>query len=198
MKFIPLHIRLRGPIAAALKEKLNIFNPHALPCIEKVTVNVGINRTKMEGKEMMEYIVASLKQITGQHPSLRAARKSISNFKVRGGAIVGAKVTLRGRKMEDFLDRLIHVALPRVRDFRGIPPQLDGHGNLNIGIFEHSIFPEVTVPDAKKIFGLQITLTTTTDSDMEAMALLRAIGIPFQKEGVGKGEKKHFAASPRS
>ena len=183
MPFIPLHDRLRGPIPASLKESLHIENIHALPRIRKVTVNVGINRTKMEGKEMLEYVIQCLKQMTGQHPSLRAARKSISNFKVREGGVVGAQVTLRGKHMENFLDRLIHVALPRVRDFRGISPTLDGHGNLSIGIREHSIYPEVTVSDAKKIFSFQVTITTTAKNDEEALALFREIGIPFKKEG---------------
>lgn len=183
MKFLSLHTRLRGQVAEGLKQKLNIRNTLALPRIEKVTVNVGINKSKMEGKEVLEYIEESLKKITGQKPVFRSTRKSISNFKIRQGTIVGALVTLRGKRMEAFLDRLLHVALPRVRDFRGTPMALDGHGNYSIGIREHTVFPEVPPPaDASKIFGMQVTLTTSAKDDTEARALLKALGMPFRKD----------------
>jgi len=183
MKFISLHERLRGSIAEELKQKLHVQNTLALPRLEKVTVNVGINKSKMEGKEILDYIQESLKRITGQKPIFRATRKSISNFKIREGVIVGAMVTLRGKRMEAFLDRLIHVALPRVRDFRGTPVSLDGHGNYSIGFKEHTVFPEVPPPsEAGKIFGLQVTLKTTAKNDDTARALLTAIGVPFRKE----------------
>jgi large subunit ribosomal protein L5 len=183
MKFVSLHDRLRGPVATTLREKLHVQNVHALPRIQKVTVNVGINRSKMEGKEVLEYIEESLKKITGQKPAFRTAKKAISNFKIREGLVVGAMVTLRGRRMEAFLDKLFHVALPRVRDFRGVTSKLDGQGNYSIGLKEHTVFPEVPPPaDAAKIFGLQITLTTTAETDQAAKALLDAIGVPFRKE----------------
>ena len=181
MKFQSLQDRLRGPIADALKEKLSIDNVMALPRVEKVTVNVGLNRAKMDNAEMQEYVVESLKLITGQKPALRTAKKAISNFKVREGMIVGAQVTLRGKHMYDFLDRLLHIALPRVRDFRGLKSKLDGHGNYSIGIVEHSVFPEVPLPDASKIFGMQVTITTTADTDEEAVVLLKEIGVPFKR-----------------
>lgn len=197
MSFAPLAQRLRGPVATLLKEKLHVQNVHALPRIEKVTVNVGINREKMEGKEMLEYIEDSLKRITGQKPMLRPSRKSISNFKIREGLIVGAMVTLRGKRMEAFLDRLLHTALPRVRDFRGLTTKLDGQGNYSIGLREHTVFPEVQPPsEANRIFGLQITLTTTAHSDAAARALLEAIGVPFRKEK-GEPEPKRPKAASR-
>lgn len=188
MTFASLHDRLRGPIAETLKQKLGMQNIHSLPRIEKVTVSVGINKSKLDSKEMHEYVADSLKLITGQKPVFRIARKAVSNFKIREGSIVGAMVTLRGKQMETFLDKLIHVALPRVRDFRGIGTNLDGHGNYSIGLKEHTVFPEVPPPDASKVFGLEVTITTTTLSDDEARALFVAMGMPFRKEK-GKGEK---------
>ncbi len=191
MAFSSLHERLRGPIAETLKQKLGMQNIHSLPRIEKVTVSVGINKSKLDSKEMHEYVADSLKLITGQKPVFRTARKAVSNFKIREGSIVGAMVTLRGKHMEAFLDKLIHVALPRVRDFRGIGTNLDGHGNYSIGLKEHTVFPEVPPPDASKVFGLEVTITTTTLSDDEARALFVAMGMPFRKEKEkGKTQKE--------
>ena len=191
MAYTSLHDRLRGPIAKDLKKDLGIKNTYALPRIEKVVVNVGINKSKMDSKEMHAYVIDSLAQITGQKPVVTKARVAISNFKTREGMIVGAMVTLRGRQMEEFLDRLISYALPRIRDFRGVTTNFDGHGNYAIGIQDHSVFPEVPLPDAKQIFGLQVQITTTTDSDKEAKVLLKAIGMPFKKEQKeGKEEKE--------
>ncbi|MBU2213140.1 50S ribosomal protein L5 [Patescibacteria group bacterium] len=190
MKFASLHDRLRGPIAQDMKKELKIRNYYALPRIEKVVVNVGINKSKMDSKEMHAYIADCLMKITGQKPVFTKTRTAISNFKTREGMVVGAMVTLRGKKMEEFLDRLLHYALPRVRDFRGISANLDGHGNFAIGIRDHSIFPEVPLPDVKQLFGLQIQITTTTDSDDEARALLKSIGMPFKKEKEENKEKE--------
>ncbi len=187
MKFVSLQDRLKGPIADSLKKRLKQENTLALPRIEKVTVNVGINKSKMDSKEMHAYIVESLMQITGQKPVFRMARKAVSNFKTREGSIVGAQVTLRGKSMMSFLDRLLHVALPRVRDFRGVTTKLDGHGNYSIGLKEHTAFPEIASPDASKIFGLQVTITTTAETDEEAIALLEEMKVPFRK--VKKDEK---------
>jgi len=182
MKFASLHDRLRGPIAENLKKELKISNYYALPQIEKVVVNVGINKSKMDSKEMQAYIADCLTKITGQKPVFTKTRMAISNFKTREGMVVGAMVTLRGKKMEEFLDRLLHYSLPRVRDFRGVTTNLDGKGNFSIGIRDHSIFPEVPLPEAKQIFGMQIQITTTTESDEEARALLKQMGMPFKKE----------------
>lgn len=179
MAYVSLHDRLRGPIAKALQEELKVKNIHAVPRITKVIVNVGINKTKMDSKEMHEYIVDILKKITGQKPVMRTTRKAISNFKTREGLIVGAMVTLRGRRMEEFLDRLISYILPRIRDFRGLPTKLDGQGNYAIGLKDHTIFPEVPPADAQKIFGMQIQLTTTAKTDERGRALLKQLGMPF-------------------
>ena len=182
MKYESLHDRLRGSIATHLKKELNVKNTLALPRLEKIIVNVGINRTKMEGKEMQEYIVDSLARITGQKPVLRLSRKAISNFKIRQGLVVGAMVTLRGKHMEAFLDRLVSYVLPRIRDFRGLPSKMDGHGNYAIGLKEHSVFPEIPAIDLQKSFGLQIQITTTAGDDVSAKALLRQIGLPLRPE----------------
>ena len=182
MAYATLHDRLRGPIADALKKELGIKNLHALPRIEKVIVNVGINRSNMEGKEMQELIQESLMKITGQKPIVRPSRKAISNFKIRKGLIVGSMVTLRGKQMEAFLDRLISYVLPRIRDFRGLPTKLDGHGNYAIGLRDHSVFPEIPAGDVAKTFGMQIQITTTAKNDEQARALLKQIGMPFRPD----------------
>ena len=182
MAYATLHDRLRGPILKALQKKLKQENINALPRIEKVVINTGLNKSKMDSKEMHEYVIQSLTKITGQKPVLRRTNKAISNFKTRVGMIVGVSVTLRGKQMEEFLDRLLSYALPRIRDFRGLPRKLDGHGNYAIGIRDHSIFPEVPAPDAKQIFGLQIQITTTAKNDAEAMALFKELGIPFRPD----------------
>ncbi len=181
-KYNSLHQRLRGPIAEALKKDLAISNVHALPRLQKVIVNVGINKTKMDSKEMHEFIADVLKRITGQKPILRGARIAISNFKTRKGLTVGAMVTLRGKRMEEFLDRLISYVLPRIRDFRGLPVKLDGRGNYAIGLRDHTIFPEAPGVEAGKIFGMQIQIATTAGRDDRGRALLKHMGMPFTPE----------------
>lgn len=180
--YVTLHDRLRGPIRESLKEQLKITNIHALPRIEKVIVNVGINKSKMDSKELHAYIGESLGIITGLKPVYTRARIAISNFKTREGLVVGAKVTLRGRRMEEFLDRLVSTALPRIRDFRGLPTRLDGKGNYAIGLRDHSIFPEIAPPEPGKIFGMQIQISTTAKNDAAATALLKLLGMPFKPE----------------
>jgi large subunit ribosomal protein L5 len=179
MTYVSLHDRLRGPITEALKKELGVTNIHALPRLQKVIVNVGLNKTKMDSKELHEYIGESLRLITGQKPVYVATNKAISNFKTRKGLIVGVKVTLRGRQMEEFVDRLVSYVLPRIRDFRGLPTKLDGRGNYAIGLNDHSIFPEIAPPEANKIFGMQIQITTNAGSDEAGRALLKQIGMPF-------------------
>lgn len=181
MAYETLHQRLRGPVVKALKEKLGTGNTHALPQLDKVVVNVGINKSKMDSKEMHAYIEDCLMRITGQKPVFTRARQAISNFKTRTGMVVGCRVTLRGQNMEEFLDRLLSYGLPRIRDFRGLPTKLDGNGNYSIGLRDHSIFPEVPPPDAKQIFGLQVVISTTAQNDEEGMALLKEIGVPFRR-----------------
>ncbi len=179
MAYASLHDRLRTEIAKNLQKELKAKNLHALPRLQKVTVNVGINKTKMDSKELHEYIAQSLQAITGQKPVFTRAKKAISSFKTREGITVGAMVTLRGRRMEEFLDRLVSYVLPRIRDFRGLPMKLDGRGNYAIGLRDHTIFPEVPPVEAGRIFGLQIQLTISGGSDDASAALLRQIGMPF-------------------
>jgi len=195
MTYASLHSRLRGPISKELSSQLKIVNAHALPRIVKVVVNVGINRSKMEGKEMQEYIGDCLMRITGQKPVFTRSRKAISNFKIRIGMVVGATVTLRGQRMEWFLDRLLSYALPRVRDFRGVSTKFDGHGNYTLGIRDHSIFPEVPPTDAKQLFGLEVVIVTTAENDDHARALLTAVGMPFRK---GKAEQEAAEKAART
>lgn len=185
MAYSSLHDRLRGPIAKALQEELKIENMHALPRLQKVIVNVGINRSTMEGKDVQETITDALMKITGQKPILRPARKAISNFKIRKGLVVGAMVTLRGKRMEAFLDRLVSYVLPRIRDFRGLPAKLDGHGNYALGLKDHSVFPEIPAGDVTKSFGMQIQITTTAGNDEAAKVLLKHIGMPLKPERRG-------------
>lgn len=182
MSYTPLHDRLRGDIAKALQAELGVTNLHALPRVTKVIVNVGINKTKMDSKEMHQFIAETLAKITGQKPVFRQTRKAISNFKTRVGLTVGAMVTLRGQRMEEFLDRLLSYALPRIRDFRGLPVRLDGKGNYAIGLRDHTIFPEVPSVESGKIFGMQIQISTTAKDDREGAALLRHLGMPFVRE----------------
>lgn len=200
MAYSTFHDRLRGPITSAVQKDLGIKNVNAAPRIEKVTVNVGINKSKMDSKDTREYIEKMLMSITGQKPVFTKARIAISNFKTRQGMVVGAKVTLRGKNMEHFLDRLISYAIPRIRDFRGLPTKLDGKGNYSIGLRDHSIFPEVPAPDAGQIFNMQIVITTTANDDKEGMALMKNIGMPFKRNEAAdaarhKAEKEAKAAS---
>ncbi|MBP9773207.1 MAG: 50S ribosomal protein L5 [Candidatus Peribacteraceae bacterium] len=181
MAYVPLQKRLRTDIAESLKKELKIDNVNALPRISKVIVNVGLNQGKYSAKDMQAFIAESLAIITGQKASVRRSKKAISNFNIRENLVVGMATTLRGKQMYNFLDRLLHYALPRIRDFRGLPSKLDGHGNYAIGLTDQSIFPEIAAPDAHKIFGLQIQITTTAKNDTEGAALLKQIGMPFRK-----------------
>ncbi|TSC58716.1 MAG: large subunit ribosomal protein L5 [Candidatus Peregrinibacteria bacterium Greene0416_19] len=198
MSYASLHDRLRTDVVKVLKKELGVDNVHALPHIQKMVVNVGINKTKMDSKEMHEYIGDILKRITGQKPVFRKTRKAISNFKTREGSVVGAMVTLRGHCMEAFLDRLLSYVLPRIRDFRGLPTKLDGHGNYAIGLKDHTIFPEVPSVDAAKIFGLQIQITTTAGDDTRGRALLKAIGMPFTPERPASARQSKSTAEQAS
>lgn len=181
MAFVPLQKRLKTDIATALKRELGVTNTLALPRITKVVVNVGLNQKKYSSKDIQQFIMDSLATITGQRPSVRKARMSISNFNIRENMVVGMRVTLRGKRMYQFLDRLINYALPRIRDFRGLTPKLDGRGNFAIGLSDQSIFPEVPAPEANKIFGMQVQITTTAGNDERGSALLRQMGMPFKR-----------------
>ena len=188
MAFTPLQKRLKTDIAEALKKELKVTNLHALPRITKVIVNVGLSQKKYSSKDMQQFIAESLATVTGQRPAIRRARKSISDFNIRENMIVGMMVTLRGKAMFSFLDRLINYALPRIRDFRGLSTKLDGQGNYAIGIIDQSIFPELPAPEANKIFGMQIQITTNAKTDERGFALLKECGLPFRRPAAKKAE----------
>jgi large subunit ribosomal protein L5 len=154
----------------------------AVPRLEKVTVNIGVGEAIVNAKTL-DAAVADLRAITGQQPAITRARKSISNFKLRQGMAIGCRVTLRRERMYEFLDRLMNVAMPRIRDFRGVTAKsCDGRGNFNIGIKEQLIFPEIDYDKIDKVRGLSISITTTAKSDAECIQLLREMGMPFRKE----------------
>ncbi len=176
-----LLVKYRKEVVPYLTKKFGYKSVMAVPKIEKVVVNVGFGRQMKEG-DVSEKMAAALTQIVGQKPILTKARQSIAGFKLREGMVIGAKATLRSHRMYDFIDRLISVALPRSRDFRGINPKsIDPKGNLTIGIKEDSIFPEISYETMKDVFGLEVTITTTANTPEEGEELLRAIGVPLKK-----------------
>lgn len=181
MAYVPLQKRLKTDIAKALKEELGVTNIHALPKIKKVIINVGLSTKKYGSKDIQQFIMESVTTIAHQKPAIRKSRMSISNFNIRENMVVGMMVTLRGKKMYNFLDRLVHYVLPRIRDFRGLNTKLDGRGSYSIGLTDQSIFPELPPPEATKIFGMQIQITTDAKTDERGMALLKQIGLPFKK-----------------
>jgi large subunit ribosomal protein L5 len=153
-----------------------------VPRIEKITVNMGVGEAKVNAKTL-DSAVDELTLITGQRARVTRAKKSIAGFKIRAGMPIGAKVTLRGARMWEFLDRLVSIALPRIRDFRGLSlGSFDGRGNYSLGVREQIIFPEINYDDVDSVRGLDVTITTTADSDEEALALLRELGLPFRSE----------------
>ena len=173
--------RYTEEIAPALKERFGIENPMRIPRLEKIVVNMGVGEASQNSRAM-DGAMEDLAKITGQKPQLRRARKSIAGFKIREGMPVGARVTLRGERMWEFLDRLVSVALPRVRDFRGISPHsFDGHGNYALGLREQLIFPEISYDSIDATRGLDVAVVTTTESDEEARELLRLLGMPFRE-----------------
>ena len=171
-------------VAPELVKSRGYKNKHEVPKIVKVVLNSGINAEA--DKTQIADIQRDLGLIAGQKPVLTKSKKAVSNFKLRQGQIVGCCVTLRGNSMWEFLYRLIAVALPTIRDFRGISPKLDGHGNYNLGITDFTIFPEITVENVKKTMGLDITIVTTADTDDEGRELLRLLGMPFRRSEPAK------------
>jgi large subunit ribosomal protein L5 len=168
-------------IAPALKERFGIENPMRVPRLEKIVVNMGVGEA-VQNSRALDGAMEDLARITGQKAQLRRARKSIAGFKIREGMPVGARVTLRGERMWEFLDRLISVALPRVRDFRGVSPSsFDGHGNYALGLREQLIFLEISYDAIDATRGLDVAVVTTTESDEEARELLRLLGMPFRE-----------------
>jgi large subunit ribosomal protein L5 len=172
--------RYREEVAPALQEQFGIQNPMRIPKLEKIVVNMGVGEA-VQNSRALDGAMEDLAKITGQKPQLRRARKSIAGFKIREGMPVGARVTLRGERMWEFLDRLITIALPRVRDFRGISPRsFDGRGNFALGLREQTIFPEVTYDSIDATRGLDVAVVTTAETDEEARELLRMLGMPFR------------------
>jgi len=169
-------------IRPRLKEELELGSIMQVPRIEKITLNMGVGEAKTESKAM-DSAIEELSTIAGQHAQVRRARKSIAQFKVREGMPVGARVTLRGARMYEFLDRLVSIALPRIRDFRGLSPRsFDGRGNYSLGVREQLIFPEINYDDIQQVRGLDVTITTTAETDEHALALLQALGLPFGED----------------
>jgi large subunit ribosomal protein L5 len=176
-----LQEKYKKEVIPALRKDFGIKNVMAIPRILKVTVNTGVGRIHRDDKAL-EKVSRELGVLTGQKASVRSAKKSIASFKLREGVTVGYAVTIRGKRMWDFLDRFISLALPLSKDFRGIDVKnVDQHGNLNVGIKEHSIFPEVNLENVKDIFSLQVTVTTSAKNRERGIALFRGIGLPLKK-----------------
>jgi large subunit ribosomal protein L5 len=172
-----------GELRARLKDELDVATIMQVPRVSKITLNMGVGEAKTESKAL-DNAIEELTTIAGQRAQVRRARKSIAGFKIREGMPIGAKVTLRGARMYEFLDRLVSIALPRIRDFRGLSPRsFDGRGNYSIGIREQIIFPEINYDDVSTIRGLDVTITTTAQTDEAAFALLRGLGLPFAADG---------------
>mgnify|MGYP001820557014 FL=1 len=171
----------RGTVIGELKEKLGLDNVMAVPRIEKITINMGVGEA-VGDRKVMEHAMSDLEKISGQKPLVCNARKSVASFKIRDGYPVGCKVTLRRERMYEFLDRLVNIAIPRVRDFRGLSAKsFDGRGNYSMGVREQIIFPEVDYDQVDAIRGMDITITTSAKNDEEGRALLEAFNFPFKK-----------------
>jgi large subunit ribosomal protein L5 len=175
-----LKVRFREQIVSKLQEELGLANPMQVPRLDRVVLNMGVGDSLKDGR-MLEAAVLDLTTITGQKPVITKARKSIAGFKLREGMQIGAKVTLRGDRMWEFIDRLVSIAIPRIRDFRGLnPAAFDGHGNYTLGLTEQLIFPEIDYDKVVKVRGMDITVVTTASNDEEGRALLVALGFPFE------------------
>ena len=177
-----LKARYNDEIRTKLREDLALGNIMEVPRLEKIVVNVGVGAA-VENKGLLEKVMEDLSVITGQRPVVTRAKKSIAGFKLREGNPIGVKVTLRGDRMWEFLDRLITLAIPRIRDFRGLPTKsFDGRGNYTFGVTEQLIFPEIDYDKVQKVHGMDIVFVTTTNKDNEGYALLRELGMPFRGE----------------
>jgi large subunit ribosomal protein L5 len=174
--------RFRTVVVPAMMKERGYGNPFQVPRVSKVVINMGVGEGK-ENPKVLDFATADLQAISGQRPVITRAKKSIANFKLRENVPIGCKVTLRGPRMYEFLDRLVNVALPRVRDFKGVPPKgFDGRGNYNMGLKEQIIFPEIVYDKVDKVRGMDITMVTTAETDEEAKALLTHLGVPFRAE----------------
>jgi large subunit ribosomal protein L5 len=177
-----LKLRYEDEVRAALKEQLELSSIMETPRIEKITVNMGVGEAKTNARAL-DSAIEELTTITGQRAQTTRAKRSIAGFKIREGMPIGAKTTLRGVRMYEFLDRLVSIALPRIRDFRGLSVRsFDGRGNYSIGIREQIIFPEINYDDVQEVRGLDVVITTSARTDEEGLALLRALGLPFRTD----------------
>ena len=178
-----LKVMYERELRPRLKDELAASSLMDVPRIEKITLNMGVGEAKTDAKQL-DSALDELTTIAGQRAQVRRARKSIAQFKIREGMPVGARVTLRGARMYEFLDRLVSIALPRIRDFRGLnPTSFDGRGNYSLGIREQIIFPEINYDDIQQVRGLDVTITTTAENDEQARALLTGLGLPFAADG---------------
>jgi large subunit ribosomal protein L5 len=178
--------RYESELREQLKEQLGYSSIMRVPRVTKVTLNMGVGEAKNEAK-LLDSAIEELTTIAGQRAQVRRARKSIASFKIRDGMPIGARVTLRGDRMWEFLDRLVSIALPRIRDFRGLAPEsFDGRGNYSLGIREQIIFPEINYDDVATIRGLDVAITTTAENDEAGLALLRGLGLPFAEIGAAQ------------
>lgn len=176
-----LYTQYKDEVISNLREQFDYDNVMAVPKLEKIVINSGVGEA-VENEKRLETVSDNIAKITGQRPIVTKSKKSISNFKIRKGMPIGCKVTLRKKKMYEFLDRLINLALPRMRDFQGVPDKsFDGRGNYNLGIKEHTIFPEINTEEVNHIHGMDITFVTSAETDEEAYSLLKEFGMPFQK-----------------
>jgi large subunit ribosomal protein L5 len=176
-----LRERYRTAVIAAMMKERGYTNPFQVPRLEKVVINMGVGEGK-ENPKVLDFATADLQAISGQKPVVTKAKKSIANFKLRENSPIGCKVTLRGARMYEFVDRLVNVALPRVRDFKGVPPKaFDGRGNYALGLREQVIFPEIVYDKVDKVRGMDIVMVTTARTDEEAKALLTHLGLPFRE-----------------
>jgi large subunit ribosomal protein L5 len=184
-----LRVRFRDELVPTLKEQLGLVNLMQVPRLEKVVVNMGVGEAVKDGR-LLDAALEDLATITGQKAVVTKARKSIAGFKLREGMAIGAKVTLRGAYMWEFVDRLVSLALPRIRDFRGLSPTaFDGHGNYTLGVTEQLIFPEIDYDKVVKVTGMDITIVTTATTDDEGRALLAALGFPFAQVAAQESER---------
>lgn len=183
--FKPLREQYRDDVAPALMKEFEYSSPMQVPRLTKIVVNVGLGEA-LDNAKAIDFAMNDITAITGQRPVVTRAKKSIATFKLREGRAIGMKVTLRGQRMWDFLSRLIHVALPRTRDFQGISPDsFDGRGNYTLGLREQLIFPEISYDKIDKVRGMEVTIVTTAQTDEEGRSLLALLGMPFrQTEGV--------------
>ncbi len=180
--------RYQSEVKSKLRERFGIKNDLAVPRLLKITVNMGVG-TAVENKSRVETAAKDLAMITGQHPTVRKAREAISAFKLREGMPIGCAVTLRGARMWEFLDRLVSIALPRIRDFRGVKDRLDGRGNYTLGLAEQTVFPEIELDKIDFVQGMDITFVTSATTDEQGYFLLKELGMPFVQRDAGDGKK---------